>query len=127
MLKWSLKNSAFSLLELIISVAILSIGITVILQALSFSARITGLSGDIINAVFLAQDQLQELEFKERKNLISSEPKEVNDKKDKFIWNYTLNFDTALNLYKLDFKISWQRMHREETINLNTYLKNLKQ
>lgn len=117
------ENKAFSLLELVISVAILSVGITVVLQAFSFSARAGGLSCDIINALFLAEDKIQELEFKEKQNLIGAEPAQVNGKNSKFDWVYTLNFDPELNLYKLNLDVTWQRLSRKEAINLDTYLR----
>ena len=118
-----LKNKAFSLLELIITVAILSTGIVVVLQTFSYSARMTGLSGDIINAVFLAEDKLQELGYKERRRLIEKEPPQVKDKKDKFEWGYNITLDQDLDLYRLDFDVSWQRANRQEDLQLNTYLK----
>ena len=118
-----LKNKAFSLLELIITVAILSTGIVVVLETFSYSARMTGLSGDIINAVFLAEDKLQELGYKEKRRLIEKEPPQVKDKKDKFEWEYNISLDQDLDLYRLDFDISWQRANRQEDLQLNTYLK----
>lgn len=122
-LNYNLKNKGFSLLELVITVAILSLGIVVILEALAFSTRATGLSRDVINAVFLAEDKIQELEFKEKQNLIDKEPTQVRDVKDKFTWEYSLNLDPDLNLYKLNLNISWQKLNREEKLNLDTYLR----
>lgn len=122
-LSCSPKNKAFSLLELIVAIAILSIGIVTVLQAFSFSTRVAGIAFDIINAVFLAEDKMQELEFKEKQNLINREPKEAEDKKDKFAWKYVLNPEPDLNLYRLDFDITWQRADRKERIGLNTYLR----
>lgn len=119
-LKYLLKNKAFSLLELIIAVAILSIGIIANLQAFSFSARVTGLSCDYINAVFLGENKLQELEFKEKQNLIKEES--INDTEGKFNWGYNITYNPDLDLYKLNFRVSWQRLNRNETIDLNSYL-----
>lgn len=121
-LSWNSKAQAFSLVELVISIAILSVGITVVLQALSFSARMSGLSCDIINAVFLAEDKLQELEFKEKQNLIDKQPVEVKGKSSKFDWVYALVFEPKFNLYKLQFDVSWQAATRKEELVLNTYL-----
>lgn len=116
------KIKAFSLLEVIITVAILSTGIVVILQALCFCARVTGLSCDITNAVFLAEDKLQELEFKESNNKLA-EGQQESDKKDKFAWNYTIGSEPDSKLYKLDLDITWQRLNRQERLSLNTYLR----
>lgn len=123
MLRYRRKNKAFSLLELIITIAILSAGITIVLQALSFSSRITGLSNDIVKAVFLAEDKLQELDFKEKQGLIQQEPVEKSGIYDKFQWKDSLSLDPELNLYKLDLTVNWQRAGRKEEINVETYLK----
>lgn len=123
MLRYKRKIKAFSLLELIITIAILSAGITVILQAFSFSSRVTGLSNDIVKAVFLAEDKLQELDFKQKQGLIRQEPSLNSGVSDKFQWKNELSFDPDLNLYKLNFTINWQRANRIEEINVKTYLK----
>ena len=122
-LNCNLKNNAFSLLELIITVAILSIGIIIVLEALSYSARMAGLSCDIIDAVLLAEDKMQELEFKEKQGLINKEPRDIRAKFEGFDWKYTLNLDPDLNLYKLNFEIKWLRANREEGLDLSTYLR----
>lgn len=116
-------RKAFSLLEVIITVGILAIGIVVVLQALTFSARITGLSCDITNAVLLAKDKIQELEFEEKQNKITV--KTETEKKDKFTLRYEITeWDPDLKLYKLDLELKWQRANREEALNLQTLLKN---
>jgi len=124
--KLKAKNRAFSLLELIIGVGILSVGLVMVLQALSFSARVTGLVCDMTRAVFLTKDLIGELEFEEKQNLIKE--KAVKDKKDKFDWEYSIELSPDLTLpdlkiYKLDFNITWHRLNREEKIGLNTYLR----
>jgi prepilin-type N-terminal cleavage/methylation domain-containing protein len=109
-MKCVINNKAFSLIELLVAVAILAIGIGTVLQAMAHSARVTGLSKDIVSALFLTEDKIQELEFKERAS-------------DKFAWEYALVLDADLDLYKLDLKTSWQRIGRNEEIDLETYLK----
>lgn len=116
-------SKAFSLLELIITVAVLAAGITVLLQAFSFSSRITGLSNDMIRAVFLAEDKLQELEFKEKQDLIKQEPSLNSGTSDKFQFKTTIAFDADVKLYKANFALTWQRGNRAEEIVVKTYLK----
>lgn len=118
-----MPKRAFTLFELMITVVILGIGIISVMQAFSYSARIAGLCSDITRAVFIAEDKLQELEFKERRSELSSEPPSLIGESDKFSWGLSLTPDDALKLYRLDFLLTWQRMGRKEEIAINTYLK----
>lgn len=119
--RYSLRNRGFSLLELIMALAILSAGIVVVLQAFSFCAQATGLSCDIISAVFLAEDRIQELEFQEAQGSL----KETFDKggSGRFGWERSVILDQDLNLYKTNIKISWQRQGRTQSLEADTYLK----
>lgn len=123
MLRYRVRIKAFTLLELITAVAILSVGIVVVLQAISYSVRVAGLSCDFVRAAFLAEDKLQELEYKEGEHRISGEAKEGQGIKDKFAWKQTIVLDDTLNLYKLDFAVSWKSQNREEGFKVDTYLK----
>lgn len=117
------KIKAFSLLELVLSIAILSIGITLVMQTFSYSSRMAGLSCDIISAALLAEDKIQELEFKVKQNSIDKELNTVKEKIDQFTYEYAFNLDSKLNLCDLNFEISWQRNGRAEKINLLTLLR----
>ncbi|MFH1355021.1 MAG: prepilin-type N-terminal cleavage/methylation domain-containing protein [Candidatus Omnitrophota bacterium] len=123
MLSCRSNNNAFSLLELLITVAVLSVGIVAILQGISFSARLTGLSGDMVRAVLLAEDKLQELSFIEKQGLLEEIPQEINGVEGKFRWEYNLLLDSDLDLYKLNLEVSWKRSKRQEEFSLATYLK----
>lgn len=122
-LNYSLKNKAFSLLEVVVAVALLAVGITATLNALSFSLRASGVSCDMVQAAFVADDIVQELEFKEREGNISKEPPLVKGNTDKFEWEYTLNLNPELNLYILNLDITWLKSNRGESLKLNTYLR----
>ncbi|MFH0827376.1 MAG: prepilin-type N-terminal cleavage/methylation domain-containing protein [Candidatus Omnitrophota bacterium] len=119
--KYSPRIRGFSLLELIMALAILTAGIVVVLQALSFCAQATGLSCDIIAAVFIAEDKIQELEFQEAQEAL----RETFEKGDsgRFNWARSVILDQDLNLYKTDIKISWQRQGRLQVLEANTYLR----
>jgi prepilin-type N-terminal cleavage/methylation domain-containing protein len=117
------RIKAFTLLELITAVAILSVGIVVVLQAISYSVRVAGLSCDFVRAAFLAEDKLQELEYKEGERRISGEAKEAQGDEDKFAWKQAIVLDDTLNLYKLDFAVSWKSQNRQEGFKVGTYLK----
>ena len=116
-------KKAFSLLELVISLGVLVSGITVVMQAFSYSAYIGGLSGDTLAAVRLAEDKLQELEFKENHALLKDVPLNDSGNIDNFQWQYALNFLDSPKLYKLNLDISWKRQNKERAISFNTYLR----
>lgn len=116
-------KKSFSLVELLVAIAVLSIGIIIVLQAFSFSGRVAGISSDITDALFLAEDKLQELEFKEGRELIRHEPQETGGKKDKFNWQQRMNREPGLPLFRLNFQVSWQRRNRQEEFSVDTYLR----
>ncbi len=124
MAKLRCRNSrGFSLLEVIISVGVLAIALVVILQSLSYSARITGLSFDIGEAVLLAKDKMQELEFAQGRGLLL--PGMSTGTRGKFSWNYNLSeLDAQTQIFKADFEIYWGRMNQLRDIRFSANLKN---
>lgn len=116
-------KKGFSLVELLVAVAVLSIGIITVLETLSFSGRVAGISSDITDALFLAEDKLQELEFKEGRELIQQEPPETGGKREKFNWQQRIIPTPDLGLYRLNFRIFWQRLNRQEEFSIDTYLR----
>ncbi len=124
MLRYVTSNKAFSLLEVILAVAILSVGIVSILQAFSFSARVTGLSLDMIRAVFLSEDKLQEIEFKEISGKLDQVPQQFNEDEGRFNIQYSISqLAATTDLYQLDFGINWNRSGRQESITISTLLR----
>lgn len=115
---------AFSLVELLVAIVILSIGIVTALQALSAASRIAALSSDIVNATFLIENKMQEWQYKEKHRLIAKEPLTAEQNLGKFSWHTAINLSRDLNLYQLNSNLSWERANRQEKINLNTYLDN---
>ena len=117
------NNKGFSLLELIVAVAILSAGIVVVMEAIVSSTRAAGLSCDVVSAVFLAEDKLQELEYKETNSMISTEPEESEGEQGKFSWKRTLNLDAGSGLYALDMELKWRAKSWQEKFSVQTYLR----
>lgn len=120
---WKFRSQAFSLIELLIATAILSIGLIVVLRAISFSARATGISLDMSKAVFLADDKMQELEFKKKGKLNVKEIEEDQGKEGKFNYKYIIKPEQDLNLSAVEFEVSWKRANDSRSITVNTYLR----
>ncbi len=111
-------------MELLIAIAILSVGILVILQAVGFCSRIAVITGDTINALILAEDKLQELQYKETNKKLT----QLNNSglKERYRWEYSLTPDADPNLYKCNLTLAWERASRNEKLAINTYLRNEK-
>ena len=115
------KSEGLSLLEMLITLVILAIGIVAVLESFGYSARMTALSCDIIRAVNLAEDRLQELAFKEGSGKLADIDETGSDSK--FNWHYKLALDQDYqSLYRLSFDINWERSKRRELIGIDTYL-----
>ena len=114
-----LNNKGFSLLELVIAIAIISVGIVFVIQALGFSAKGSALHSDYLRASLLAEDAIQNLELRQAQQLIGEEISQ--DKNGKFDSSMVIGFDDTLNLYKMDLKISWLASKKTEELKLSTY------
>jgi len=109
--------------ELVMAIGILAAGIVAVLQAFAFCARSTGLFCDIADAVFLAEDALQDFEFKEHQALVSKIAASDKGKSGKFDWEYSLEEDPEIKtLYRLNYKVNWVHAEKTETLDLATFL-----
>lgn len=116
-------KKAFSLLELLVATSVLSIGIIVTLQALSFCAKVAAISLDTAGALFLAEDKMQEWEFKEKNGLIAGVRLEDEGVSDKFKWLYRLEPEAENGLRNLNLRVVWKRGQAQEEIGFYTYLR----
>lgn len=113
----------FSMLELVIAIAVISISLVTALEAFSYSTNIAKLSGELENALFFAEDKLQELESKEQKKRLTQSPLAGSDFSGKFQRSYSLSKIAEQDIYRLDLEVSWARSKGREKINAATYLK----
>lgn len=118
------SSKGLSLLELVVCVAILGIGITTVARALSSCAGLTGFYGDIVNALLLIEDKMQDLEYKENNHTINSIPKTNQESEGKFNLGYNMEVDRDKpELYKIDLKVQWQRKNRQQDISITSLLR----
>jgi len=116
------NNRGLSLLEVMVSVGILAAGIVFVLQALSFCAKSAGVVADNVQAVFLAEDLLQRLEYEAGSTGISQQ--DAGDRLGKFLWSYRISADPDLKLWELKLGLNWESSRRKDNLILTTYLKN---
>ncbi|MBL7070054.1 MAG: prepilin-type N-terminal cleavage/methylation domain-containing protein [Candidatus Omnitrophica bacterium] len=116
-----MSNRGFSLLELIITIAILSIGIVSILQTISFSGQVWHKAQDSTRAVFLAQDIMQKADFDELRGMIIEGVQEGKTKG--LNWKSYIRPLAESELYQMDLEVAWGQPPIEDQINITTYLR----
>jgi type II secretory pathway pseudopilin PulG len=114
-------DKGFLLLELVVGIAILAVGITMVIQAFSVSARAHALSRDLTEAVFLIEDKFQEMQFRESRGLVGTQPPEVTGTRGKFEWKYTFAPVEDTGLYLCNLSVAWKSARRSERLDANTY------
>lgn len=125
----SKSSSAFSLLEVIITVAILSTAIVFIFQAFTTVLSSSKFSQNITNACLLAEDKLLDIEQRQKETIgvlvhdpLSTEKIGVQY----FDWEFvteTIKLDNS-DLIKLTFTVYWQENIRKDKYSMEflTYL-----
>lgn len=118
------SNKAFTLLEVLITVAILSTAIVFVFRSFTASLSSVKFSQNITLACYLAKSKLWEIEqyYKNNLELPASGEETVQNKK--FNWSYEITVSETSNLEQLKLTISWQENIREApyTIEFLTYL-----
>ncbi|VAW18010.1 hypothetical protein MNBD_BACTEROID05-138 [hydrothermal vent metagenome] len=122
------KQKGSILLEALLSVVVLSVGITVIIQAMTSSLRSTSYNGQYSQAMILLENQLFDL----MQGTTSLESFDQMQRMSGFVTNYRYelaekdigeSFDNVLSQVKAD--ISWKSGQKNNQININTYRLNL--
>lgn len=133
------RNKGFTLLEIMISVGILSIGLTLILQGLMHSLNILQISQDNLKATFVTENKMAEVEIKvkEGKELFLDELGEEFEFEDiDCVWGIKfspveLEIEEALDKEYEDLNeivaiMSWEEGKRKGKVPLVTYLRSYK-
>lgn len=119
-------NRAFSLLEVIITVAILSTAIVFIFQAFTTVLASSKFSQNITHACLLAEEKLLDIEQRQKESTALLDPDSgiqrigVQD----FKWDFVRSQLPNSNLIEVTFTVSWQENVRkkEYSIKFLTYL-----
>ena len=122
----SKSSKAFTLLEVLIALAILSTAIVFIFRSFTFSLSTTKFSQNITLACFLAEDKIWELEQGQMAQVEPIESQQGSEKiqgKD-FRWAYQTKKLGNSDLVYLEFIVYWQENLREKEYSLefDTYL-----
>lgn len=131
------KNNAFLLIEVLITVAIVSGSIVFINHAFTSSLRAAALSSDYASAVFLLEDESFEIELGSKEAAEGVSSGESQFMGTKFLWaqqimplededlggEYEDEYeDGELGLKRLNLSVTWKKQNRERSVEILTYV-----
>jgi len=116
-------NNGLTLVEVVLSIGILAVGVTAVIQGISFCVRTSAVSSDMVKAVFLAEDILQNLDFLAQ----TSQQIDVSfaNKTDNLAWRYnTIDLQDGSGLRQIELALEWERLNTHQNFTILTYLSN---
>jgi len=119
------KRKAISLIEVLITVAILTGGIVFVFRSFMTSLSAANLSQNIMLASYLAEDKLWQVEAaqKQKISLENSGLETVNIQSREFSTKYEILPTTIKSLSKLNISAAWLRDKRNSySVDFSTYL-----
>lgn len=113
-------NRAFTLIEVLITVAILSSAIIFVFRSFATALTSVKFSQDLTRACYLAEDKLWEInQYSLNGNSLPEQGSE-----DKFRWEYEISPASEPNLEELKLNVYWKKNKKESDYSLqfSTYL-----
>lgn len=124
-----LPRAGFTLVELMISVLVLGIGLTVVANSYILALRGVNAAGNNISALILAKAKYENLEFASLKGALPSSVSGENTKSLNKNYNYQLEIsaitasgDLSKNLVSACLAVSWLERNLSKNVTLSTYL-----
>ena len=119
-------SRGFTLIEIMISIAILSVGLILVLQGFSYALNILRISQDNLETSLLAEEKMAELEINtKQKNdaFLKDASGDLQSNNMEFKWQIRLIPDTEYeDLYKAMATVSWKEGRRNGASIFSTYL-----
>lgn len=117
-----LGKKGFLLLEVLVSVAVITVGLIYIIRSFSISTRAIATSRDYIKAVSLLEGKIWE--YEQAREIKSGEDKGAFEENREFEWELNAETEKETALNKTRLQVSWEERHRKQTVSLTTYLWN---
>jgi prepilin-type N-terminal cleavage/methylation domain-containing protein len=115
------KNSGFTLIEILISLVLLSVGIISITQAFSVGISASGDSENVVTALNIAQKKMESIKNTVFANISSSA---VTADPIFSGFNASVNAATGQNPMQVDVTVSWRAKAGSSSITLTTLVAN---
>ncbi|MFH1440911.1 MAG: prepilin-type N-terminal cleavage/methylation domain-containing protein [Candidatus Omnitrophota bacterium] len=118
------SKKGFTLVEVLITMAILVTGIVFVFRAFFTSMISAKFSQDITMACFLAENKIWEIEENRKGNITMETFGSQTLQNKEYKWNYLISKIEDMELEEMEFDLSWQEKPREKEylLKLITYL-----
>jgi len=122
-LKFKIQNYGFTLLEILVALAILGLAITIILQLFSANLRALSVSGNYVSAVTKAEAKMREI--LDDTNLSEKSWSEVTDDGYRFDASITETLkdrteNLQVRLLEIDMTVQWTDGLKKKSLTLKT-------
>ncbi len=114
------KSKGFLLLEIMISVSILSFGVLLILNSFVRPIRATELSMDYFKAGLLVEEKMSELYNSGVKNGVMKG--EFSGFNSRFFWALDVSYLEGGFCQEINLKVYWRNKDKEEDLSVSTYI-----
>ncbi|MDP6685785.1 MAG: prepilin-type N-terminal cleavage/methylation domain-containing protein [Candidatus Omnitrophota bacterium] len=129
MLKKNFRHKGFSLLELIIAIAVLAVGLVGVLKIFPVGLRASYRAGMITKAAFLAQNKMEEVKMEEFEKIIELPPKiPLSGTTDDFDWEilidevYLEGLESVDDIRKVTVIVKWIERNKTKRKDFVTYV-----
>lgn len=120
-----LNEQGFSLLEVIVALAIMAVGFVTVLQLFSGSIRSVGMSEEYLKGIALANNKISELELAD---FVTEEFSGQFENEEDYSWELNIEpYDTPLNkedanilVFQVNLAVSWSQSGKERNVELVT-------
>ena len=121
------KNRGFTLIEIMVSIAILSLGLILILQSFAYSLNALRICRNNLEATLLAEEKMSQMQIiaqQTRGSLLSGIEGESSLGNIEFKWEIdAVQDEEYVNLYKVASTTSWKEGRRKGAVIFVTYLR----
>lgn len=114
------KNKGFLLLEIMVSVGILSIGLVLILSSFMRLIRAIDVSEDYFRAGLLLENKIFEMQYSDTEE--GSKDGRFSDFESRFLWHSNVVRLEGDFLDEMNLEVSWNQGNKQKNMSIATYL-----
>ena len=114
-------RGGFTLIEILVALAILATSLVVLLENVGSSIRLSEVSRDLTVAAIIAQDKMTEMEL-EGEYVIGEEEGDFEDRYPGYWWRMSVTESMFPNTLQLDLEILWGNPDFPQVLYLTSYV-----